>query len=330
MAYAPTKYSTATQNDIDLAFKAPRLTQSTKYDDAVWCFQSEYRDLGGPPVKTGAGVVKPIIIDGKLGPQTVNALLRYQEAAGLPRTGKLDVATMNDADWRVYGLDGKSWSHFKTKLSQTGAGGRAYVSVGGYAYNMYVCDRTGKLILPVNANGLAREGQRKTDVNEATVRRSLGYEGAVNRPPVGGDPDELSWHALALAGDDMADQDKDRIIDPDELILMNNLRNYNFLRAQALGSGPQDYEYREILVIHNGVMSRKNVSNRGLDREVNIVVGNKRLPDGRWMEPALAHNKDISWNAVRNTWKGSTRTVHVAPFHLHENVAPGAPFGSPF
>ena len=314
MGYSPTRYSTATATDIDLMFKLERAEQSSKYDDAVWCFQQEYVDLNGPPVKDSKGRLKPLTVDGQRGPQTVNAEAVFQEAAGLPRSGKLDIFTMNDADWRVFGLDGRSWKPCSLTTTNIKPGGPAIVK----GHNQYL-----RPLVRVNSIGLTREGQRLSDVLEAKYRRSLGWEGAVNRNQVG--TSSLSRHALGVAGDDMGDQDKDRIIEPDEILMLDQNWDYLYERAQWFPAVRMTMQ-QEI----DGVTQTRDFTFRGRDRLVTMVLGNLKYPSGKLIFPGYVYRRDVSWTAARNTPKQLTAQTHVAPFHHHTDCAPGAPFGSPF
>jgi peptidoglycan hydrolase-like protein with peptidoglycan-binding domain len=88
MAYKISKYL-----DLDLKLKADRAPSATK-DPAVAYAQTALNDLNVTP---------RLKVDGQFGPKTQAGVLKFQEAAGVARTGLLDQATWNVLDWRVYG-----------------------------------------------------------------------------------------------------------------------------------------------------------------------------------------------------------------------------------
>lgn len=311
MSYAPTKY-----DDVDLALKATRgpMASGAKPDPVVKYAQTALNDLGST-----SNNGKPLNPDGRFGPKTTESVLHFQEASDIPRTGIMNQDFFDQLDWRVFGDINGSWTHFKTSKPSTCAGCRAYIVVKGMAYNRYLQPLT-----PVNSLGLTREGQRLSDVIEAFAGKALGAEGAVDRNTAGGKV--LSRHALGLAGDDMGDQDKDRIVEPDEIAFLKAMWDYLFMRAQGFEAEMFTLRYRLPGAVRDTVT---RTAWRGRDRLCTMVLGNLATPAG-YIFPTYARRKDTSWTAVRNTPKSLSSTIHVAPFHLHTDCLPGAPYGSPF
>jgi hypothetical protein len=135
----------------------------------------------------------------------------------------------------------------------------------------------------------------------------------------------LSRHALGLAGDDMGDQNANRLIEGSEMALMKACWDYLFTRAQGWNANLLNYHY-----VQNGATHTLNMAWRGPDLLVTMVLGNLRYPAGNLIFPKNTAGHDVSWTAVRNTPKSLESTVHVAPFHHHTDAAIGAPNGSPF
>lgn len=303
MAYVRSLY-----NDYDLAAKGER-DQSNVADAVVGYAQDALNDLGSTDDRGRA-----LLVDGKFGPRTAQSVKRFQIACGIPVTSRLDWLTWYQLDWRVYGLNGNGWRPTSKNVTNTKDYGPAIVN----GCNEFLRPET-----PVNSIGQTREGQRLTDVGEAYLKRSLGFEGAVRRLTSSG---TLSRHALGLAGDDMADQNKDAVVSADEMMLMSALWGMYYVRAQV---GP-GYVAQTLKWEAGGVQRSSSTGWRGLDRLSIMVLGNRAKPDGTLMFPGLTKNKDVSWSALRNTPKALTSTGHVWPFHLHTDCLPGAPSGSPF
>lgn len=330
MAYAPTKY-----NDVDLALKADRF-MGAKKDPAVLCFQQEYIDLGGPPVKTAGGRLLPLVADGDFGTQTQNALLVFQEACGLQRTGALDQLTMFQADWRVYGEINGSWKHAKARVDRMNEGGPAIKAVGGWAFNGLVQS----VMVPVDDQGCSREQRHLSDVLEAKNHRSLGFEGSVLRLQRG--TSRNSTHGEARAGDDSGDQNKDRRVDAIEMLLMKN--NWDYLYMRTVGPfSPVAGSYTS-KSLATGKLVTVQTHRMGRDGLTSQVLGNLKYPDGTLMFPGYRLKKDVAqtWAPNRGTHANGTpvkpgdikqldATVHTAPFHHHTDCAfMWAPYGSPF
>lgn len=306
MAYTPSRY-----NDADLLTKAER-SPSTTVDPTVKYGQQALNDLGSTDDRG-----RPLVVDGQFGNRTKASLLKFQEACGIARTGIFDHLTWYHLDWRNYG----GWTHHPAKTSNLIPYGPAIVSVEGWAYNEIL-----RPLTPVNAKGMTREGQRLSDVREAFCRRALGHEGAVRRNQVGSTGND-SRHWAGLADDDMGDQDKDRVVELDEILLARAWWDLMLFRAQ-LGPGYEEYHLHRR--IPGETVDRVDTTGcRGLDRLSVAVLGNREV-DGRRIFPDRTVNRDVSWSARRNTPKTLTGTAHVWPFHAHFDCRPGAPAGSPF
>lgn len=293
MSYKPTRYA-----DIDLMLKTDRAMSST-FDAVVQYAQQALNDLG---IKPG------LKVDGKFGPKTRAGVQMFQEACGLPVTGILDQMTYDQLDWRVYGELNGSWTPCPVTVTNVSPRGPAIVK----GFNKYVVPP-----LRVNIVGACREGQHLSDVQEAFVGRALGHEGAVDRNTAFG---KRSRHALSIAGDDMGDQNSDRIVDASEILQRKAAWDYLVMRAQG---------FRAESYILTTIDTRESTSYRGRDRLSILTLGNLKV-NGKPIFPELRAMRDVSWSAVRNTPKGLSTTIHVAPFHLHSDCLPGAPEGSPW
>lgn len=297
MTYTPTRYG-----DVDLRLKADR-APGGKFDPVVSYVQRALNDLGYTPA---------LKVDGLYGNKTRAAVAKFRAACKLP-AGGMDQPFYDELDWRVYGELNGAWHPAPVWLTNVNPGGPAIVKGRN--------ELTGEV---VNTIGLAREGQRLSDVGEAFVGRALGYEGAVRRNQVGSSIPSRHW--MGLAGDDMGDQNTDRIIDDHEKKLLASLRDYYFLRAQGFPAVAQNLVYE----LPGQAARTVKTAWRGRDRLCTLVLGNLQYGDGTLMFPGLTRNRDCSWTAVRNTYKALTTTHHVSPFHLHTDCLTGAPYGSPF
>jgi len=308
-------------DNLDLIIKPVIATgaSTAKADPYTRYFQSVYVALGGPPVKTGGGALKPLTVDGQPGPQTRNAAIAYMKANGLTTTGQLDQQLWYYLDWQAYNLFGDRWKPCGLTVTSMGNGGPA-ISKG----------HNGIIVSPlvrVNIRGLALEGQRYCDVRSAFLGEALGQGRAVLRFARG--TSIWSWHGKTWAGDEMGDEDGDKVIEEHEKRLMRALFDYLVQRANLVGPAiaakytekrPDDLTRTQV----------QTVTRRGVDLMSTIVCGNLRYADGKKMWPEFRLNRDVSWSAGRNSTKDSDRKVHVSPFHLHANGWIGAPVANPF
>lgn len=334
MAYTKTKY-----NDIDLMLKGNRSVGAK--DDVIGYFQKAYVDLGGPPVKTSSGAIRPMLVDKAFGTQTKNGLLVFQEACGIPTTGVLDQKTYFYLDWSVFGVLNGAWSHAKVSGNSMGAGGPAIIRGNdGYAYNGLVIQFDGKpFLVPVNSQGASRESSRLSRVNEARIGKLLGYNGSVLRSQVGSDND--SSHSHARSGDDMGDQNKNRIIEGDEMLMLKASWDYYYMRAIALGEKPVKHTYVAKRIHNHNILKTYTVYSIGHDLLTSEVLGNLRYPGEKreLMFPGKRYFKDMArtWSPNRGFLvrpgdvKALSGSFHAAPFHLHTDSIWGAPaHGGPF
>lgn len=326
MVYVKTRYQ-----DLDLVLKADRKI-GVKNDAVVRYFQQAYVDLHGPQVKTSSGKIQPMIVDGSFGPQTENGLLAFQEACHIPRTGVFDQVTQNELDWRVYGELNGAWTHASVSHDNMGEGGPAIVrGSDGKAYNGLVVSEH----VPVNSQGASRESSRLSRVNEARLGFGLGFNGSVLRFARG--TTSNSSHSEARAGDDMGDQNANRIIDGNEMVLLKGSWDYYIWRSVGLGDKPQKYIYQS-KNLQTGIVSTHSVYYVGRDRLTTMVLGNLRYPGGPLMFPGFTYYRDVAvtWspnrggNLAPGQFAQMSTTVHTAPFHLHSDCIWGAPHGSPF
>lgn len=294
---------------------------STPADLNTRYFQMFYQAAGGPNVPTASGKVRPIIIDGKPGPQTRNAILAFQKAVKIEETGKLDQWTWFRTDWIAYNLYGDRWKPCAENLTSMAERGPAILK-----------GHNGIILSPairVNSRGLAIEGQRLTDVVAVYLNLALGLGRAVLRYARG--TSVFSRHAKSIARDQMGDYDGDKLIEEHEKRQIRGLIDYMMQRANLLGSaGFGQHGTIERRPDNRDETFTSSIEYRGVDLLSVIVLGNLRYQDGTRMFPQFPVNKDVSWSARRNSLKTLDDNVHVYPFHEHLDCCFNAPTRSPW
>lgn len=294
---------------------------SARADLNTLYFQKAYHHMGGPPVKTGAGIVRPIIQDGKPGPQTRNAVLAFQKALKLSQTGNLDQWTWFRLDWITYNLFGDRWTPCSLNTTSMGPGGPAIRK----GHNGIILSPA----LRVNNRGMNLHAQRGTDVCSVFLHLLLGQGRAVLRNARG--TDVYSRHAKSLARDQMGDYDSDRVVEEHEKRQLRALVDYMLQRANLLGQAGYGYHGTiEVDPNDSTETTTSQVEHRGVDLLSVLVIGNLRYTDGTKMFPQFIANRDVSWSARRNTLKQLSGTVHVSPFHEHLDFGWNVPTLSPW
>jgi len=311
-------------NNLDLIIKPVIVTgsASAKADPYTRYFQQVYVALGGPPVKNGKGQLKPLVVDGQPGPQTRNAAKVYMAANGLPgHSGNLDQQLYFYLDWQAYNLFGDRWKPCGLTVTSMGNGGPA-ISKG----------HNGVIVSPlirVDIEGQGLMNQRLCDVEAVFLGQPLGGGRSVLR--FGRGTTNWSWHGKAGGNDESGDLDKDKVIEEHEKRKMRALWDYMLQRARSVPA-KRSGKYTEKQPTDMSKTQVRTFVNMGPDYLQTKVCGNLRYSDGTRMWPEHPANGDVSASAANN-WvsRGSTRKVHVAPFHNHSDCTPfGAPTANPF